>query len=326
VLQREWKFPPSLPAGGSPAAAATTVIPPDEGGDSRPARHAQGASKRLPETASLNPMTRIIAGTSVNGGTPRSSLDLYSTSNHSDETLASEYPTQPLVRQSVRASAAPRRPSRLSNVQEHAGPETLMMGYAQVMGSFTLDGSLVNLAPFEQVKRKGVVGGQGGGGVVGLETKKRGSGLFGALGWSNIGESIGGLLGGGELSSIKEMRSKANSKAVPLISTPHSILFVDLCLAPGESQRYTYQFTLPRGLPPSHKGRAMKASYHLTVGTQRPGSSSNGQRVRTIEAPFRVFSTVNGMKLQSFLSFFWKGHSRVRSANYFSSSRRNPEA
>jgi hypothetical protein len=70
-----------------------------------------------------------------------------------------------------------------------------MMGYAQIMGSFTLDGSLINQAPFEEVKRKGVVGGQGGGGVVGVEKTKRESGLFGALGWGNIGESLGGLLG-----------------------------------------------------------------------------------------------------------------------------------
>jgi hypothetical protein len=177
-------------------------------------------------------------------------------------------------------------------VEEQAGPETLMMGYAQVMGSFTLDGSLVNQAPFEEVKRKGVVGGQGGGGVVGLESKKREPGLFGALGWSNIGESLGGLLGGGELSSIKEMRSIANSKTIPLLSTPHSILFVDLQLAPGESKRYSYSFALPMGLPPTHKGKAMKVSYHITVGIQRPGPGA-GQRVRSLDVPFRVFSTVN---------------------------------
>jgi RAB6A-GEF complex partner protein 2 len=213
-------------------------------------------------------------------------------SNHSDETLASEYPTQPVVRQSVR-SPQYRRISKLSNVEEHAGPETLMMGYAQVTGAFILDGSLVNQGPFEEVKRKGVLGGQGGGGVVGVDRKKRDSGLFGAFGWSNIGESIGGLLGGGELSSIKEMRTIANSKAIPVLTTPQSILFVDLQLKPGETRKYSFKFNLPRGLPPSHKGRAIKVSYNITIGVQRPGSS-NEQRIRSVDVPFRVFGTVNG--------------------------------
>ena len=175
-----------------------------------------------------------------------------------------------------------------------------MMGYAQIIGSFTFDGGLVNQAPFEEVKRKGVVGGAAGGGVVGVEhrTKQRESGLFGALGWSNIGESLsfGNLLGGGELSSIKEMRGIASSKSIPLISTPHSILFVDLRLAPGESKSYKYSFTLPRGLPPTHKGRAMKVAYHLTIGVQRPGANNNSrdQQVRSVDVPFRVFGSVNG--------------------------------
>jgi hypothetical protein len=169
-----------------------------------------------------------------------------------------------------------------------------MMGYAQIMGSFTLDGSLINQAPFEEVKRKGVVGGQGGGGVVGVERTKRDSGLFGALGWGNIGESIGGLLGSSEPSSIREMRGIASSKTVPLITTPQSILFVDLRLAPGESRSYTYSFTLPRGLPPTHKGKSMKVQYHLTIGTQRPGSSKDRQ-VKHVDVPFRVFGSVTSM-------------------------------
>jgi RAB6A-GEF complex partner protein 2 len=243
---------------------------------------------------SLNPIARLIATNSTNG-TPRSSTELYSGSNHSDETLASEYPTQQPVRP-VRNSSY-RRSLKLPNVEEQAEPEALMMGYAQVMGAFTLDGSLVNQAPFEEVKRKGVLGGQGGGGVVGVESKqKRESGIFGAFGWSNIGESIGGLLGGGELSSIKEMRSIANSKAIPLITTPQSILFVDLRLAPGESKKYSYRFTLPKGLPPSHRGRAIKITYNITIGVQRPGSS-NDQRIRSVDVPFRVFGAVNGTSI-----------------------------
>lgn len=226
-------------------------------------------------------------------GTPRSSGEFYSQSNNSTETLASEYVVPQTARLLPRVFHQ-RRQSQLVPPSQRTQPEALMMGYAQVMGSFTLDGSLINQAPFEEVKRKGVVGGQGGGGVVGVERTKRESGLFGALGWSNIGESIGGLLGASEPSSIREMRGIASSKTVPLITTPQSILFVDLQLAPGESRSYTYSFTLPRGLPPTHKGRSMKVIYHLTIGTQRPGSARD-QQVKHVEIPFRVFGSVNSM-------------------------------
>ncbi|EKG10977.1 Rgp1 [Macrophomina phaseolina MS6] len=239
-----------------------------------------------------SPVTRIISGSSMNGGSTRSSGEFYTMSNNSTETLASEYISRPAARLLPRLMQD-RKPSNLipSHPRLLNKPEVLMMGYAQVMGSFTLDGSLINQGPFEEVKRKGVMGGQGGGGVVGIERTKRDSGLFGSLGWSNLGESLGGLLGGAEPSSIREMRSVASSKTVPLLSTPQSILFVDLRLAPGESKSYTYTFTLPRGLPPSHKGRVMKVNYHLTIGTQRPGSTS--QSVRSVTVPFRVFGSVN---------------------------------
>ncbi|KAK5018124.1 Golgi membrane exchange factor (Ric1p-Rgp1p) subunit [Cryomyces antarcticus] len=253
-------------------------------------------SPRLPEQRyngqeSMPPISRILSTSSMNG-TPRSSVDFYSMSNNSSETLASEY----LPQSARRGSQIPmhaRQKSHTPPTNHQRLPEVLMMGYAQIVGSFTLDGSLVNQAPFEEVKRKGVLGGQGGGGVVGVERSKKESGLFGALGWGSIGESLGGLLGGEEPSSIREMRNQANTKTIPLLSTPQSILFVDLRLAPGESRAYTYCFTLPRGLPPSHKGRAMKVSYHLTIGTQRPGPMIEQQQVRHVDVPFRVFGGVN---------------------------------
>jgi len=166
-----------------------------------------------------------------------------------------------------------------------------MMGYAQIQGSFTLDGSLVDQEPFEEVKRKGVVGGQGGG-VIGVEKNKRESGLLRGFGWGNISESLGGFLVGGELSSIREMRGIASLRSIPLLSTPQSILFVDLRLAPGESKTFHYSFKLPRGLPPTHRGKAIKISYQLVLGTQRPGGSKE-QQIKSVEVPFRVLGSVN---------------------------------
>lgn len=168
------------------------------------------------------------------------------------------------------------------------------MGYAQIQGSFLLDGSLVSLGPFDLVKKQAVVGGRGGG-VVGLGiSKQRESGLLRNFGWGNISTSIGDLLGGGELSTIREMRGAANSKSIPLLSTPQSILFVDLQLEPGQSRSFEYNFKLPRGLPPSHKGKAMKTSYSLVIGTQRVGGAKE-QQIRSVETPFRVLGGVNSV-------------------------------
>ncbi|KAK8087040.1 hypothetical protein PG994_002014 [Apiospora phragmitis] len=238
---------------------------------------------------SAAPAARILSTTSIAGGTPRSSGEFYSLSNNSSETLASEYVTQPL-----RNGARPphfRRSSNMSMLGPAKLPEALMMGYAQVQGSFTLDGSLIELAPFEQVKRKAVLGGQGGG-VIGIDTPKRDSGLLKSFGWGSWGSSIGELLGAGELSSIKDMRGAAGSKSVPLLSTPQTILFVDLNLAPGESRTYEYTFKLPKGLPPTHRGKAIKISYSVVIGTQRPGGTRE-QQVKSVEIPFRVLGSVN---------------------------------
>lgn len=155
-----------------------------------------------------------------------------------------------------------------------------------------MDGSLISLGPFEQVKKKAAVGGRGGG-VIGLEPSKRETGLLRGFGWGNISNTIGDLWGGGELSTIKEIRGVANSRSVPLLSTPQSILFVDLQLAPGESRAFEYSFKLPRGLPPTHKGKAVKFSYSLVIGTQRAGGVKE-QQVRSVEVPFRVLGGVNG--------------------------------
>ena len=236
------------------------------------------------------PAARVLSTTSLTGGTPRSSGEFYSVSNHSSETLASEYVAQPTTSRSQRRPAHVRRSSS-TIPQTSKGPESLMMGFAQINGSFTLDGSLVSLTPFEQVKKKAAVGGRGGG-VIGLESTKRDAGLLRGFGWSNISTSLGDLLGGGDLSTIKEMREVANSKSVPLLSTPQSILFVDLQLAPGDTRVFEYSFQLPRGLPPSHKGKAVKIVYNLVIGTQRAGGAKE-QQVRSVEVPFRVLGSVN---------------------------------
>jgi RAB6A-GEF complex partner protein 2 len=225
-----------------------------------------------------------------------------------NETVTSEMPSLQ-QQQSGRLLPKPRPDVRPQQGSKQGGPplaepETLMMAYAQTVGSFTLDGSLVNTAPFEEVKRRCA---QTSGGVVGLDhssrSSQRNSGMFGntalgnafgGFGWGtigNIGESLNNLLGSDDMSSMAQMKATASSKEIPLLSTPQSLLFVDLTLAPGECRSYSYRFQLPRGLPPSHRGRAMKVNYHLSIGVQRPGSDS--QAVRRLEIPFRVLGSYN---------------------------------
>ncbi|KAF7870516.1 hypothetical protein EAF04_004260 [Stromatinia cepivora] len=244
----------------------------------------------IPDQITPAPIARILSPSSM-GGTPRSSGEFYTLSNNSTETLVSEYLPQPSNRMPPYSGHHIKRSSNLAPSSNQKAPETLMMGYAQIHGSFMLDPALISQAPFEEVKRKGAVGGQGGG-VIGVETNKRDSGLLRTFGWGSIGESIGGLLGSGELSSIKDMRGMVNSRSIPLLSTPQSILFVDLKLVPGESRSYKYSFKLPRGLPPSHRGKAIKISYKLVIGTQRPGGAKE-QQVKSVEIPFRLLGSVN---------------------------------
>lgn len=176
------------------------------------------------------------------------------------------------------------------------------MGYAQVSASFTVDGSLVNQSAFEEVKRKGMVGGQSNGAGTSSgraasgtdKNRKGGGGFWGALRWNTIEESISGLLSNNELDGLREMRGVASSKSIPLLSTSQSLLFVDLRLAPGEERSYSFTFTLPSGLPASHKGKAIKISYNLIIGTQRPSVPNEPQRVQRISIPFRVFNGVDG--------------------------------
>lgn len=246
-----------------------------------------------PRSRELSPTIREQTNSSIrvlstesSEGTPRSSGDLYSLSNNSIETLASESLAQP-----SRLHQRVTHNSSLTSLNQLRPPETLMMGYAQICGTYTLDSSLINLAPFDDVKRKGALGGKGGG-VIGLETNKKESRVFRGFGWGNFGESLGGLLVGGKSSSIKEMRGAASTRSIPLLLTPQSILFVDLRLAPGESRSYKYSFKLPSGLPPSYRGKTIKIAYNLIIGTQRPGDTRD-QQVKSIEVPFRVLGGVN---------------------------------
>ena len=269
------------------SADVPTYIPPDPLRQNLPTKP---YSQNNP-SGQGNPSTRILSLGSTNG-TPRSSGEFYSVSNNSTETLASEYVGQGRSRL-TRQPANSRQPSSLVPLRmpQH---EILMMGYAQITGSYTLDGSMVNLGYFEEVKRKGIVGGNGGGGFIRTDSTKRNSGILASLGWGNFGETFGGLLGDSGISSIKEAKNAGSTKSIPIVSAPQSILFVDLHLAPGESRSYRFRHPLPLGIPPSYRGKAMKVMYNLIIGTQRAAKVAQQSQVQHVEIPFKILPSVNG--------------------------------
>lgn len=285
-----WRFPNAAPSEGTAALVNQSPTLKSSSTLGR-AMSPQG----LPTTINAGPpnlATRTLSPGSI-GGTPRSSGEFFSLSNNSTETIASDYPSRE-VGQLLPKSAHRRQGSSLGPLPE-SKTETLMMGYAEVMGSFTLDGSLVNQNPFEDVKRKAIVGGQGGGGLVrSSSSRKRDSGLLSSFGWGNLGETFGGLLGDTGMSSIKEAKKVKGQKSIPILSAPQSILFVDLQLQPGESKSFRFNHPTPLGIPPSHRGKAIKIEYSLVIGTQRSARIGQQNQIRRVEIPFRVLPSVNG--------------------------------
>ncbi len=285
-----FKFPQRTPSKGEPGFHFSRYPPPQpfdraaRALSPRPYGSQNGAEQ-------LDTATRILSPASMDG-TPRSSGEFYSRSNNSTETLASDYVPHENPRLMHRPTHG-RQQSLLAPIKTPK-PEVLMMGFGQLTGSFTLDGSLINQSPFEEVKRKGIIGGRGGGGLVRRGSTKRDIGILGSFGWGNMGESFGGLLSDNGLSSIKEAKKISGAKSIPILSTPQSILFVDLQLAPGETKSFNFRHSLPKGIPPTHRGKAMKISYNLVVGTQRATKNAQQNQVQRVEVPFKVLTGVDG--------------------------------
>lgn len=262
-------------------------------------RHGPSAYPGLHRTSSTH--NRNISVASRASSAARDSVDIYSQGNRSDETLQSDHPT--IMSENIKSRQMPSNLIRQHYKMDHPTTRkpqaaTLLMGYASVNANFVLDASLVDQTPFESVKAQGFIGGQSGGGVVGVKKKQRpASGLFGGFNLASLGESLANIVGDNTSSSTKEMKAVTNSRAVPLLSTPQTLLFVDLHLEPGDERSYSFTYRLPQGLPSAYRGKAIKIVYNLTIGVQSApdsGSKNNTQpEVRQIQIPFRVFSGVD---------------------------------
>ncbi|PWN44628.1 Rgp1-domain-containing protein [Ceraceosorus guamensis] len=211
------------------------------------------------------------------------------------------------------------------------GTISLLWSFAQFGGEFKVDESLIKPGEFEQVKKRlamdrtiggghlassfGGAHGTGGGGGSGAQfdggdedAQKAGWGTYLS---SALFSRPARRAHGRSVSSIGDRQARTlQNRAVPLFSSPPSIVAVDLELKPGESRSYSFRIPLPADLPPSYTGRAISFTYTLTLGTNRvdhaaPRSAgSNGrfaqsqgskqqQRSRLIRIPLRIYNHVS---------------------------------
>ncbi|CAJ0762493.1 7725_t:CDS:2 [Entrophospora sp. SA101] len=194
--------------------------------------------------------------------TPRSSVDFYGI-GYSDRGSGTwngsliDYKKYNISRHSsngFRCSSSP------SLTQKY---ETLLWGFAQIVGQFTVDASLIKSIEFEPLKTKTMyrpASGNGAGGAVG-------GGTLGIFSPNSMNQS-----------SLADLQERADSKSIPVFSTPPSILF------------YTYESRLPNDLPPTHRGKAIKFYYNLIIGTHR-GLMNHQSHI--VQLPFRVFNYVS---------------------------------
>ncbi|KAF9153494.1 hypothetical protein DFQ26_000559 [Actinomortierella ambigua] len=237
-------------------------------------RHYHHHHRRQQSSAAASD-TQSIADESDLFQTPRPSLD-YSTRS-SMQSIRGPLPYYPGHGSSLLPQ---RRSSVMSGYSSYSSLvpgvptklEHLLWGSVQIVGQFIVDGSFIRQQGFETLKSKTMyrpTGGAGGGAVGG-----------GTLGAASVGSG-----------SLADWRDRANANRLfPVFSTPPSILFVDLQLAPGESASYTYEIELPAGLPPSHRGKTIRLAYNLVLGVQR---GSVHTPAKSVQLPFRLFNNIS---------------------------------
>lgn len=197
---------------------------------------------------------------------------------------------------STSASSTPSVISRSATITKKpsSSGESLLMGFAQLQGFFRVDKTIVDSSAFDHIKTQGVVVG-----VHGLEygNQHQNKGLLWGI-TSGIGELLGGGPDGTPSSPVADIKRSGfdddgmGSDDFPIFSTPQSLLFVDLKLAPGQARSFSYQIELPDTLPPSFKGKALRINYNLVIGAQKLGLRGNPVP-KIIFLPFRVFPYVD---------------------------------
>ncbi|CCO33369.1 hypothetical protein BN14_07444 [Rhizoctonia solani AG-1 IB] len=105
-----------------------------------------------------------------------------------------------------------------------------------------------------------------------------------ARGSDSFGPGMMVLPTGGGAGSMDMMSSLGTVEqgVFPILESQPSVLAVDLTLKPGETRSYTYSVSLPKGLPPSFRGKYFRLTYYLVVGTTRPDSEADAGQLRRV--------------------------------------------
>ncbi|EMR08898.1 hypothetical protein PNEG_02681 [Pneumocystis murina B123] len=167
--------------------------------------------------------------------------------------------------------------------------ETLLIGYIQIIGYFILNEKIINVEKFEEFITNKYSRKSTKDELVRIDSKVNQKSHF--INNLNINYRLNNLLKNQPMSSLGKFKKIKKLKNVPILSTPPSILFIDLELAPGESRSYSYNFKLPSQLPPSYEGKSIKINYHLSIGTQCSGKSIQPLKVSNI--PFEVLYKID---------------------------------
>ncbi|KAK9474239.1 Rgp1-domain-containing protein [Dipodascopsis tothii] len=273
------------------AVASDSLLKPsytNHSGDGLPSAPGSGAATPSP---SISPISSTLSLSALANKARRVSADLASggadmQAQRSSVSMHSAFSDK--SGGSVASPAAPSLARRASyKVPKTWQGETIIMGYAQITGTFALDETLVKSAAFNEARTRSIMGGNMGGGVVGLGAGKIESESL----WGMSLSGLSSFLGGSETSSIAEMKSHVSADGIAILSTPQSLMFVNLLLNPGEAKSFLYKFPLPKTLPPSYRGKALKINYDLVIGTQRDGKVV--QPLKVTKAPFRVFQNID---------------------------------
>ncbi|KAM0756310.1 Rgp1-domain-containing protein [Meredithblackwellia eburnea MCA 4105] len=173
-------------------------------------------------------------------------------------------------------------------------PNTIavLWSFAHLEGTFEVEESLVKPGEFVEVKRQ-LLGGAGTGMGMGGGTLEGAQGVSGWKSWL-FGNDPNPRGVGATLEERKNYSMK--EKTIPTFSTPPSILGIDLVLEPGQSKSYNFSIRVPADLPPSFRGKSIKFSYHLVVGTNRttigPAAANLPSRSRVMRVPIRMYNHV----------------------------------
>lgn len=181
------------------------------------------------------------------------------------------------------------RSSSVSAANNRSHVESLFMGYVQLQGYFQVDETLIDTSIFQHARTHGIIVGHKGL-EYSSEIQNNQSSTNGLL------KNIGNFLFSADAAAPdnKHLHHSAElSDEIPIFTTPQSLLFVDLKLAPGESRSYSYHFTLPKELPPSCRGKSIKIMYNMVIGTQKTPSRPGLPTPKIVLVPFRLFSYVD---------------------------------